>query len=335
MMAVVSALSDWRVAGGVIEKARRSDTEWQTVIDSVAEKFGPRVRDEFVKALQRYRDQIDLKALIEALDRNDIGAALVAIMGRGSILTSRTFEPLWEAFEEAGVEATRLIGRSRAAMAFDGLNPDTLAFLQNYRLRLIREIDDETREAIRDILIEQARAGDNPRVAARRIRETVGLTRQQTRAVTNYRRALENLDGLAVQRALRDKRFDRTVLRAIREDHPLTKAQIDDMVERYRERYLKHRAETIARSESIRAANAGAYQAIRQAAARGDVPAEAVRRYWVVAPGERTCPICRAIPKLNPNGVGLMQMFKTPVGPLLMPIAHPSCRCTTAVRLKL
>lgn len=127
---------------------------------------------------------------------------------------------------------------------------------------------------------------------------------------------------------------------------------VDARVERYAKRLLKSRATTIAR-ETITAANAGNRETWRQAEEKGyfkfdqSVPAlfltpegkriagpqlhpncrcssvvrvvnGVARQYWVVAYDDRLCPRCRAMPKLNPQGVG---MFSPELTNLPVPIA--------------
>jgi hypothetical protein len=83
----------------------------------------------------------------------------------------------------------------------------------------------------------------------------------------------------------------------------------------------------------MQAANDASLAAWRQAAADGLVDPAQVRRHWVVADDERLCEVCEPIPNLNPGGVGLDEPFRTPIGALDGPTAHPRCRCTTWVRL--
>jgi hypothetical protein len=113
----------------------------------------------------------------------------------------------------------------------------------------------------------------------------------------------------------------------------MTQAKIDQMVERYRQRYIKHRSEMIARTESINALNQANMETWRQMEEQGMVNRDQVRRFWLVARDERTCPRCRPIPALNPNGVGMEQAFDTPQDGLIMaPIVHPACRCAVFIR---
>jgi len=113
----------------------------------------------------------------------------------------------------------------------------------------------------------------------------------------------------------------------------LAPARIEQTIQAATTVALHQRALMIARTTSMDVANLGAHLALRAAVEQGVVAAEQIRRFWVTA-GESACPtVCLPIPELNPAGVGLEQEFETPIGPLLLPTAHPNCRCTVDVRI--
>jgi hypothetical protein len=56
------------------------------------------------------------------------------------------------------------------------------------------------------------------------------------------------------------------------------------------------------------------------------LPATA-RRVWIVTPDARLRPEHAAIPRMNPDGVGLDEPFRTPDGDFLNPPIDPNCRC--------
>ena len=156
----------------------------------------------------------------------------------------------------------------------------------------------------------------------------------------NYRRLLERAhtgDTTALSRRLRDARFDRSVLQAADLKQPLDPKKIDTMVRRYRERSIKRRAETIARTEALRSVNAGNHDAFRQAAADGAVPAQDIRRRWVATADGRT-----RDHHANASGqeVGLNEDFIVDGEALAYPgdpraSGHNTinCRCTVATRI--
>lgn len=172
-----------------------------------------------------------------------------------------------------------------AALDFETPNINALNELRMSLMGLIREVTDDQRQAILAALKEGVARGLNPVEIARSFRGTIGLTAAQQRHVDSYRRALENARtdlkarANALGRELRDGRFDRTV----RSGKELTTEQIDKMVERYRERMVKLRAETIARTEALTAAHMGELAAWETAIESGDIQAQEVVQTWVSA----------------------------------------------------
>jgi len=171
--------------------------------------------------------------------------------------------------------------------SFDMTNQSAVNSMRETRLRTITNLSTTQREAIRAVLVEGITQGVNPRVQARGILGAIGLTGQQVQSVQNYRRLLEQNSARALLRELRDRRFDSTVRRAINNDTPLTAAQIDKMVGRYRERTLRFRSQVIARTEALRAVNEGNFLAYQQAAEQGVLDLNDLSREWFTAQDER------------------------------------------------
>jgi len=214
------------------------------------------------------------------------------------------------------------------AFEFDVLNPLAVDWLRDQGGRLIREISEDTRRGVIDVVIRGFKEGKHPYEQAREIRGIIGLTERQARAVGNYQRALYGEGPQlreALQRALRDRRFDSTLERLIDEGGLLPHAQAEKMVQRYYERYKQYRAKMIARTETLRASNAGQQMLWEQNASKGVLPEERTRRHWITAPG--ACPICLQVPKMNVDGVKLNENFRTELGEITLPPLHPHCRC--------
>jgi len=84
------------------------------------------------------------------------------------------------------------------------------------------------------------------------------------------------------------------------------------------------RAETIARTESMRAANEGQSQLWDQATEAGLLTGNE-KQEWIVTPDDRLCPICEPMDGVT---VGLDEMFDVDGDQIDGPPAHPNCRCT-------
>ncbi len=223
---------------------------------------------------------------------------------------------------------------------FNVANPRVGPYAERISARRVREVSEGVRQVVRDIVRTEVPAGINPRDTARRIRGSIGLTARQERAVSNFRRMLETGDRQALDRALRDKRFDGSIRRAIAGEKELSAAQIDKMVNRYRERYIKYRSEVIGRTEAIRALSGGGDEYIRSQVDAGLIDARQVRREWVVTRDDKLRDDHRAIPRLNPDGVGLDEPFAYPGGTIRYPgdpnapvAMTAQCRCANFVRV--
>ncbi|MEJ0047055.1 MAG: hypothetical protein WDN04_13770 [Rhodospirillales bacterium] len=132
-------------------------------------------------------------------------------------------------------------------------SPAAEMYLREVRQNKIAELTKEQQVLIRDILLDAVSRGASPDDMARRIRQNIGLTSTQAQHVDNYRTELEQAppDPRALNRKLRDKRYDGVISRAIDEGRPLTVEEINRYVDAYHRKYLAFRAMTIARTESV------------------------------------------------------------------------------------
>lgn len=314
-------------------EATPESPEYEWLLE-IADKAAPAVKLAFLEALRRARSAVDEAALRDALARRDVAAAMRAL-GVEANVTAGLGAGLPTPLEDAFLAAGRQTGKVGATvgMRFDITNPKTADFLRTYNFNLIRQISDNTREGIRRVIQDAFRFGGHPYEQARIIRSSIGLTEDQAATVDNFRNLLVNRDRDALGRALRDRRFDRTLQAALGEarTRELSDEQIARMVDRYRERYIGLRAETIARTETMRASNAAQNMAWAQAANDGLIDVTVMRRYWLVTPDDRLCDYCEGVRDLNPGGVTLDDDFQTDLGPVPYPPLHPNCRCITFI----
>jgi hypothetical protein len=170
---------------------------------------------------------------------------------------------------------------------FDVLNPSVRRHMASYALDRIVQITQDQRDAIRSALMNQAvLQGEGPPDVARTIKQTIGLTSYQSAVVQSFRSQLQQLDPRVLERKLRDRRYDRTLRRAIEQNEPLTDAQIDTMEDAYHRRMIALRAMTIARTEALRATT---YGALARAQEVLDLhPELTVVKRWLATDDERT-----------------------------------------------
>jgi hypothetical protein len=168
----------------------------------------------------------------------------------------------------------------------------------------------------------------------------MGLTEYQRQHVASYRRALEGGDyANAIARELRDGRYDQALQRAMDAGDALSPERIDAMIERYHRNYVAYRAETIARTEALRAVHQGADEAFAQAIELGQLEAERIEFEWRSGSPPRTRD-WHAVMNGQKRAPGVP--FKSGQGTLLMYPGDPSagasetarCRCKRIARLK-
>jgi len=218
---------------------------------------------------------------------------------------------------------------ARAEGAFNIVNARAVQWADREAARLVVQVDEETKRAIRALVTQMQRGNLTVQQAARELRQLVGLTTQQAMAVHTFRRKLEAraglLDDIAAERAALTPAQRKLVGARVAD----TQARIDRLVDRYERRTLRYRTEMIARTESMRAANAGQQEAWKAARDDGLIPAGQVQK-WLVTPDERLCSICAPMENVT---TPLGQPFTHPVtyAQYEAPPIHPSCRCAVGL----
>ena len=157
---------------------------------------------------------------IEDNGRRILKPALLTVLGNGAD----------EAFIIAGIE-----------LRFDLLNPRSVAWADKHCAKLVREVTDETRAGIRDVIRRGIKEGKSVPRMAKEIRPLVGLTSRQSMAVANYN------EWLIMNRP------------------ELSAKEVSRRVDVYARRMHRRRADTISRTESAFAVDEGTLQGYEQA----------------------------------------------------------------------
>ena len=309
----------------------------------ISEATVPHLTQHIHSAFRAAQRAVTDRLIYESMASGNLVHALQPVLGalNGGLQSSKIY--LANAHLQARNVAASGIRVRKATVQFDldALPQPTLDALDDYDFGLIRDVDDGTRGTISQVVNRGLQEGWSPGKMARSIRGSIGLTPTQEQAVNNFRTMLENGSPDALTRALRDARFDDTVQGAIDGVRALSPTQIDRMVGRYEDRYLALRANTIARYESLRASNQGSSDAIQEAIDNGDLDPERVYTTWMIANDELTCPACRSIVEIQPDGVPYGTPFQWAVqgkraqrmGTVDLAPLHPDCRCTNSFRI--
>jgi len=296
-------------------------------VQAALEKIEPQFRQAFIDAFQRVADAAEIARIADLIEAGQIDAAARALNVNPTVLAA-----LHEA-ERAGLVAGGnlvLSGLkirdpftgSRVVLGFDGRALRAEQWAAQASSRLITEIVDDQMQMAREVIRAGIEAGRNPRSIAlelvgridkatgKRSGGFIGLTGQQARWVMNAERQLRDLDAGYLSRARRDKRYDRLVLRAIKDGKPLAEADIRQITGRYRDRLLNLRGETIARTEALNALRAGRHEGYEQLIQSGKVRADQVTVTWSATMDGRTRDSHQA---LNGQKIRFGQMFTSPL----------------------
>jgi uncharacterized protein YbjQ (UPF0145 family) len=267
----------------LISKADETVEDQAERLNRLVDLQEARIANIFRTAISALKDELDLDELATMLEQGRVNEAIDRLQHAADALGAASNV----AFVTSGQStADFLTNAGVGRVVFDQVNLYAVAAMQGARLELIQEFTAEQLRATSLALVSGVEAGTNPIAAARNFRDSVGLTATQWMHVASYRAALERV-GIdpeaaenALGRALRDGRGDKTVLAAARDSRNIPPEKIDWMVSRYTDRYVKHRAEVIGRTEAMRAVNQGNEEAYRQAIADGVVRAEQLDREW-------------------------------------------------------
>lgn len=199
-----------------------------------------------------------------------------------------------------GLDAT---GIATVTNSFTVVNPLAVQWAQQYAAALVTGVVVESQNAIRGIISNAMQNGGAPRDTAQLIRHTIGLNQRQVSAIGNYRAGLVK-DGV----------------------DPL---RIETLVRRKAERALKDRALTIARTETMSAANHG-QQLLWGEMHRLRLLDPSMRKIFIVTHDDRLCFRCMAMDGQTVEVIG--GRFMEASGAMAeQPPIHPRCRCTTGL----
>ena len=278
----------------------------------------PKLQRLLLAAL-RGLSQGSVEALTNALEAQDLQAAITAAVGELDAIRG----PLRDQLLEAITESAR-VSTARFGMSFDLADPNAIRVAESLAANAVVGVELETKQAIRDIIVRGFQEGIPPRAQAREIMRLVGLTGRDAQAVDNL---WMRMMGDGVKADLADAR-----------------------AMRYADRLLRRRAEMIARTEMISASTQGRRLGWQQAADAGLVDPASARIVWIVSNDDRLCPTCAPMAGVTvgfydpftateratgdiPRGSGGITPYTGSTEPLKAhvttngPPQHPRCRC--------
>jgi hypothetical protein len=265
---------------------------WRELLRAVADaKAG-----NWLATVERYLLVRNIEATVRAVDDTAMRNALARMITQLSPIR----EAAWDAARTslpAPLQAEQLVRVSWARHALE--RPDTQQAIREADLRRIQGITTEGEAALREAISRGIANGTHPTKLAREIRDMIGLTRQQAEQVERYRTRLEG-EG---------RKPD----------------QVDRMVAKFAAKKLRQRAETIARTEVMRAQSEGRRLQWARLVAEGTLNPAEWEREWVTSRLEMVCKICAPFhgERAEIGGSYTSRDGVVSVGP----IQHPNCMC--------
>lgn len=261
----------------------------QNRLAELLKKYDSEIERAFLEAIRAKANSINLTELTRAIEARDFNRAVnIAGLTRADLFPFDT--SLTSAYVAGGQAIPAAAPAFAVAFGFDGRATRAEQWARVHVGGLVTNIVNEQVDLLRETIGEQIAAGVGPRKVAVQIAGPmvngqrqggfIGLSRPQVGYLANARAELETLDASYFTRKLRDRRFDGIVKRAIKDGKPLAQADIDRIASRYSDRLLKHRAETIARTESITALRAGRREGMLQGIEAGAIGQRSVKRVW-------------------------------------------------------
>jgi hypothetical protein len=328
-------------------------------LDLIAQQKERDMVKAFAAAVADIKNTVQLNELESAIERQDADA-VVRLLGIDRAAFEQVDDEIYQAYRTGGLTGVEQIGRiptelGNVAFRFDMGAPAAIDWIRAESSQLVTEIVTDQVAMIQQQLERGLELGNNPRTTAcdlvgrynpetgRRTGGTIGLTTQQTGWINKARDELLSLDKNYLTRELRDKRFDSVIQKAIEDGKPLTKAQIDNAINRMQSNTLRFRGEVIARTESINALRAGQFQAVQQSLDVGELDSQDASKAWDATGDSRTRLDHWQMEAKYKDGIPINEAFQFPDGTEAMYPGDNSlgasakqviqCRCRNVIKI--
>lgn len=246
----------------------------------------PAMMRAFLDAVASIYDGIDYKELNRALAAKDIDRAIAALnIDRGAFL--QLYQIHSAAFVQGAVEtaATLTLGGLTKAQTvgirFDMTNPRAESWLASESARMVQQILDDTRKAVRETILSGYADGRGPRdisldivgrvEGGRRKGGVLGLDSGRAHRLRAVAEGIQTSDGVSDlvikgndgKLSLRYKvnpATEKTILSAYRKGTAVPEDARKRLIDQFRNSLLKSRGDTIARTETAQAVAAGRFE---------------------------------------------------------------------------
>lgn len=284
--------------------ARRPRSQRRLFAELIA-KLEPGLRSAFEAAVADLHANLDWGAMLDALARQNIEAAIEALhIDRAAFWGYAQAKTA--AFAEAGATTVATIsvpGAGAIGIRFDMANPGAESWIaREVGLKVTGNLVEEQIQVVRDAIGAGFQRGQHPTEIARDIAGKVANgTRQggvlgldspraaRLRAITDGIKTPEGVRDLVIRhqdgslsvRYKVNRQTEARILRAYKRGEALSPADQAISVRQYSNALLKDRADTVARTETAQSVMAGRREAWDQVLVAKNLPPEAVIKRWV------------------------------------------------------
>jgi hypothetical protein len=274
-------------------------------IHNAADKNTKRMADQISRGTDRTKSNTNesgMRAGARDFDANRMYASIPWDEYDNALdLSSETIQI---ALNEAGAAMLLHLPAEYRKFTFDSTTPRAINWAKDQGARLVVEVGDETKAAIRTEIDKALKEGLGADRTAKNVINLIGLTRRQAAAVTNYRKLLE-ASGASEKAIERDTK-------------------------KYSKRLHEYRAGNIARTELMNAANQGHLEMLQQGVEQNLIPPDAYK-VWIVTSDDRLCKYCKP---MDEQKQPLDGQFTSEKGNVDRPPLHPMCRCVMGVEFE-
>jgi hypothetical protein len=324
----------------------------QDLINTLA----PDMQKAFNASVDDIKSEIVLREVVDRLERQDIEGAIRALHIQPSAFRPLT-EAIRQAFNAGGALVAKTIPKladflgARVVWRWDVSNQRAEANIRDLSSALITRETETTKQAARETIVAAYAQGQGPNsialdlvgrksaITGKREGGVIGLNGPQAELMNRTRINLLSGDPKLMAKYLalqtRDKRLDSAVRKAIAAGKPVDADTLNKVLMRLRDRNLKLRGETIARTETYTSVMSAKHEAYQQGLDAAGRDASLVTRKWRSAGDGRvrhTHMILNAqevtgmdLPFMSPSGAMLRYPGDTALGAGAGEIIN--CRC--------
>lgn len=320
-------------------KGRRKGSEpTYAALHRVADRQVGLLTRTIVTAMQRLRDRFTVDEWVTAITTGHWSELLAKLddVTFTKAVNPAELEPivgtLLNTYVDSGMAALQWQGLSAAQVAvmrskFTLVNPEAVRWAQDHAGSLVSGIVDQNKLAIRQIISTAMAQGGHPYDTAQLIQHTIGLAPRQVTAVGNFRAGLlEAIDNGSSPSSL----AGRFGLSPVRYPGQMTPGRVEEFTRKYADNQLQWRARTIARTETMTAANYG-QQGLWESMMGNGFLEPTARKVFIVTDDDRLCEECASYDGQTVEVIGGSFSSDLSDGTVEQPPIHGNCRCTTGL----